>query len=670
MRKGTIPVLLALLPFVIYNCARPRGESFDGGFPPDIDSGFFCSYKKKYNCEVRNGEEFFQWCEEEYEFVTIKEKSCSREGKTCFAYPPLISCEKQGYEESLPVIGCALCTPCTINCVHNNVVRCKRDGSGWEIVKFCDTGRGEICFQGDCRNGCEYSEQYRSNVGCEYWAVDLDNAVVSSGNAAAQQFAVVVSNPTPVEATVTVSICNNQPCEENNIEVIEQKVVNPEDLELFLLPPREVDGSSEFGPGNDGTHTALGPRAYKITSTVPIVVYQFNPLENVQVFSNDATLLIPYSGLDTQYTVLGWPQTIAYTPYNPDTNMGTDLRAFLTIVATRPNTLVKVIPTTTVIGGGGIPQIHPYESFEIVMNQFDVLNLETGSFMADFTGSIVIASKPVAVFSGSEASDVPTFDTLAQRYCCADHLEHQLPPDTSWGTTFVVPHTPRRTEALLRAGAPVTLLPQEPEWYRIIARVDNTEVKTSLPPPQDRFSLNRAEFITIKSYTPFTVEANNPIEVGIFVGSQDTTGIDSNYPGGDPTFIIVPPVDQWRRDYLFLTPDKYAFDYVIVMVSKKGADKVLFDGEFLAVNPNCNYDLVSFPDTNIEYYIFTCQLSFPQIIPGVPRPYNLVEGVQNDGVHYVEVFGNFPENIGLIVYGFDAYVSYGYAGGMDLQVIK
>ena len=56
---------------------------------------------------------------------------------------------------------------------------------------------------------------------------------------------------------------------------------------------------------------------------------------------------------------------------------------------------------------------------------FDVLNLETGDFNADFTGSLIKADGPVVVFSGSEASDAPIFTTLADRRCCADHLENQ-----------------------------------------------------------------------------------------------------------------------------------------------------------------------------------------------------------------------------------------------------
>ena len=47
----------------------------------------------------------------------------------------------------------------------------------------------------------------QSNVGCEYWGVDLDNAMIDPTlNAAAQQYAIVVSNPqTDVPALVTVT---------------------------------------------------------------------------------------------------------------------------------------------------------------------------------------------------------------------------------------------------------------------------------------------------------------------------------------------------------------------------------------------------------------------------------------------------------------------------------
>src|SRR5207244_10445478 len=66
--------------------------------------------------------------------------------------------------------------------------------------------------------------------------------------------------------------------------------------------------------------TLFRSHAYRVKSSFPVVAYQFNPLENVNVFSNDASLLKPVEALDPggsteglMYAVLGWPQTIAIT---------------------------------------------------------------------------------------------------------------------------------------------------------------------------------------------------------------------------------------------------------------------------------------------------------------------------------------------------------------------
>ena len=51
-------------------------------------------------------------------------------------------------------------------------------------------------MNGACVDACNDAAASRSYIACEYWAVDLDNAVVADqGAAAAQQYAVVLSNP-------------------------------------------------------------------------------------------------------------------------------------------------------------------------------------------------------------------------------------------------------------------------------------------------------------------------------------------------------------------------------------------------------------------------------------------------------------------------------------------
>src|SRR6185436_15780889 len=103
------------------------------------------------------------------------------------------------------------------------------------------------------------------------------------------------------------------------------------------------------------------------------------------------------------YVVVGWPQTIASTE-DPNTNFNPtnpiDLRAFLTIVGTQAKTRVRLETQARIIGGGPIPETSRGGTLEVELDAFDVLNLETDDFNADFTGSIVSANHPVVVFSG------------------------------------------------------------------------------------------------------------------------------------------------------------------------------------------------------------------------------------------------------------------------------
>src|SRR5262249_34204123 len=275
----------------------------------------------------------------------------------------------------------------------------------------------------------------------------------------AQQYAVVVTNPLEVPATVTVEVNDADPGEAPAIRQVAEvhlaRVVGGGDLAVINLPDRGVDGASDPRL-NDGPGTWLSSRAYHIRSPPPIIAYQFNPLDNVDVFSNDASLLLPPQSLDGDYAVLAWPQTIALTTMQA-TNFGINLRTFLTIVGTAGGTNVDVTLSTATIPGGPIPRGKPGDVLHFQIGPYDVINLETGDFGADFTGSLVHANTPVVVFAGSEASDVPTFANLALRYCCADHLEEQLFPTSSFGRQFVAVKSPSRTKYVKQAGFDVAL---------------------------------------------------------------------------------------------------------------------------------------------------------------------------------------------------------------------
>jgi len=603
-------------------------------------------------------------------------QSCQMKGSST-AWVTSDDCGQRGQVCAPSLLACANCNPATYSCDGQNVVLCSDDGTTQTTTSTCNPGIAEACRAGQCQNLCNQAQAEKSNVGCEYWAVDLDNAVISATeNAAAQQYAVAVSNPQPdVPVHVHVYQDDTSPGTPGSPYEVASATIAPLNLEVFKLGPREVDGSPQ-GQFNAGTNTALTRHAYKVTTDFPVVVFQFNPLDNVNVFSNDASLLYPREALDygsaptLSYVVLGWPQTIAATD-NPDTNFDPlnpiNLRAYLAIVGTQPGTHVRVTTAADVVAGGPVGKTAKGGIIEQTLDPFDVLNLETGDFNEDFTGSLIEADGPVAVFSGSEASDAPHFQKLSDRLCCADHLEGQLAPIRTAGKTFAVPHTPSRTRAVNKAGASIQEV-KEPDYVRIIAtRTDGADITTTLPAPDNHFHLaGLGSFQEVRAFTDFMATSDQPVLVERIMASQDACGVPRGLPGGDPSMMMWPPLEQARTDYVFFTPDKYVFNFASIVAPATAT--VELDGQMVGPNICEVAPADGLTDqqrgTPPKYVVYRCQISFPIIDPTVNPP-KVDPGVKNDGVHHVA--SNYPVLVAVL--GFDSYVSYEYAGGTELKEI-
>jgi len=622
-------------------------------------------------------------CERRGEFIEAVEVDCGAMGQICDEEKVCVVCRAGDRR-------CRDCTGQGEDCNPNIIEQCLDDGTAYAQLQECGLqNKPDICYAGECVNACRLAEQQNSYAGCQFFAADLDNAAIDDmSNASAQQFAVVVANPQRVPVEVSVeenSASYGQPVK---VRMVEKKLVPPGDLEVFKLPRREVDGSSAFGI-NDGTHSAVSSNAYRVTSTFPISAYQFNPLENVHVFSNDASLLLPVAALGSRYTVVGWPQTIGNSQ-NPDqdfdhTSSNEDLRAFLTVIGAREKTRLQVQlgkRVGEVVQAANIPVSRPGQTLDLEIGPFDVVNLETGGLNADFTGTLVNADKPVAVFVGSEASDVPMFGTYATRQCCADHLEEQLLPDSSASTQYIIGRMPPRAKALNNAalpGAPLGVAEMnEPEWIRLVSTRDTrTHVRTTLEAPDNDFWIEPHDVATLRADRDFVILADQPIHVLEALASQGVTGIPKQFPGGDPSIIAVPPVDQFRKDYIFLTPDKYAFDFVTI-VAPLGAE-IRLDGEPLPEHCESTSEaeaLHSPDDTGQAWVVHRCQLSFPEVTNGTspgglvggssPSMPRVLLGEQHDGAHTIVS----DKEISIVVYGFDSFVSYAYVGGLNLTALN
>ena len=571
--------------------------------------------------------------------------TCDEEGAArCLDATQISLCVDGMWENSQCEGGCltsdegascqeVICVPGERRCRDTDtIVECNAVGSEFRIAERCrGLSTGQQCDLGECVPLCLISEKVKTNIGCDYWAADLDNAFVESGegflDAAAAPFAVVVSNPHP-EFTGEVSVYDHE-------GLIDQAILPPLGLHIFNLPRRDIEG------------TTLAPLSYRIRSGVPIVAYQFNPLENEDVFSNDASLLLPSHVVGEDYLVMTREQSFDR------------LRGYVTIlgISDEPTTVTVTVTAPTQSGPiGDIPELNPGDTYEVTLSAFDVLSLQTRAPGADLTGTRVTSDKPVVVFGGSEAANVPntnrcininertrrgvcdydqetecssTYDCNNAFFnvCCADHLEQQMFPINTWGRHYIA------TKSFDRG--------LELDYWRILASEDNTKVET-VPPLVDIPTLNTGEWFEFGSREHFEIISDKPVLVGQFLAGEHAPepniqgGLEPGDAGtGDPAFILAVPNTQFRNDFVFLAPNKYAFDYVSV-IAPVGAE-VFFDDRLIesweSVGETMLWQVARFPI--------------------------------GDGVHLLIA----DEPIGVLVYGYDSYVSYGYPGGLNLDII-
>ena len=568
-------------------------------------------------------------------------------------------------EVCVDAVGCRLCRPGAFVCMGAQPAVCSADGTALTLSATCDGDAGDACVDGACQSLCAAAARDRGYAGCTFYPVDLDNGRDGPIDASIQQYAVVVSNPSALPATVVVERNGATFGAPPNPETVVTASIEPGSLHVFELPAREVDGSSAAGL-HDGSHTALTANAYRLRSSVPVIAYQFNPLNNEGVFSNDASLLLPVTSLAERYTVVGWPQTLAASV------AGSDQRATLTIVGTAVGTDV------TVQLGASIGQLHPGAGFpastagavlRATLGPFEVWNLETDAHLADFTDSVVEATAPVAVYSGAEATDVPAWSDPAQRLAAADHVEEQLLPDRAAGQLFYVGLTANRSRAVERArvdGEPLAVVSQSDWLVIVVVGDDAATLTTSLPPPDDRIEVAGRSHVTLRLDRNCVIRSDRPIALLQMMGGQRTTGVPSGLPGGDPASVIVPPVEQYRRDYAFLVPERFAFDFANIIapasarveldgrpIEEWGCERLAVDG--VERRPD---------DPPPDSWLHRCALSSPFVRQ---EPVVRVEpGMQRDGVHRLRA----DQPIGLTLYGFDRFVSYAYPGGLDVTLLR
>jgi hypothetical protein len=243
-----------------------------------------------------------------------------------------------------------------------------------------DAGGDDGAPSDDCAAGT-------SNSGCRFWAVDLANAVdvfgppvmgiCDSYGADAKLLAPLAVCVLPdgtyagrcdlgmsCAAAPAGALCQVQPAcgldAQHSPYAIAVANIAEVPADVTLTDAAGKAATITVAPGATGAfkpqdlgfadHSVEVPgiaaNAYQLTSTHPIVAYQLNPLDNVGVFSDEASLLLPEHVLGDTSVALSYPNMVRRP-------MADDWHGDLTLAASR-DTTVQITPTTDIADGSGL----------------------------------------------------------------------------------------------------------------------------------------------------------------------------------------------------------------------------------------------------------------------------------------------------------------------------
>ena len=523
---------------------------------------------------------------------------------TCDVYGDVAAqqaCTEDNGPLCLHGVGCVDCFPEQQWCEGDEVVECAADGHGWSVLQTCDAAAGEECLGGECLTLCGKAEMERSSVGCRYYGVDMEQIIDHSY----LTYAISVSN---VHESITAEVVVEK-LWLGEWEVYAESSVTPRALVTFALPNFELSG------------TAIGERAYRITSDIPVIAYQFNPLDGAESFSSDASLLLPVSALDTAYVVPGWE---GYA------TGGWGSQSSIDIVATQDGTEVTITPTADTVGGSGIPPGQAGAPLPpIELDEGRVLQIIADSGVDSLEGTLIESTEPVVVFAGTPCAFCPIDQ------CCCDHIEEQVFGLQTWGSQYVAARLPVRSS------------PPEVSIWQIVAGNSGValtfEADTSVTglPPGNVATLGPRETLELQvagdTANPgdFTVSGTEA-----FLVTQYMSAADLSADTGDPCMVQTVPVEQFLDSYVVLVPPTWEEDRFVLVRSVGAA--ITIDGQ----------DVDSWP-------------AGAEVVP-VPPSWEVVRIAIEDGAHVLD--GATP--FGVTVVGYDEFDSYCYPGGLDQEAIN
>ena len=364
-----------------------------------------------------------------------------------------------------------------------------------------------------------------------------------------------------------------------------------------------------------------------IHATDAITVHGMNDASN----SADGFVALPCYDFQQQNYVF----YAVSTHYNQtsDNSSEVQLMSQVLLVGCENDTQLTITPTQTI----EIPS-----DFDLVRESSSPISVTSGgsytvtlnrlqTFMfhstLDLTGSKVVSNKPIAFFSGHECAEVPV------GVASCDHLVEQLPPSLTWGRQFYVASSQGKS-----AGEQYKLITSSPTTTVVCYCYSSGESVSQICSTTLNGTGSSYEFHIAQNMF-CSVRASSPVLLVQFaIGASREP---SEY--GDPFMMVIPPVEQYRNSYTFITQSGFQNAVTIIVASQflNTADVVLNGSSISSAawtQIYCSTETICAYGTRISLSV---------------------------GSNFI-YHRNPTTRLGTFVYGFSRHVSYGYPAGMQL----
>lgn len=371
-------------------------------------------------------------------------------------------------------------------------------------------------------SSCEFAAQFPSHVGCEFYAIDVDQAGLFDFD----PYGFVVVNPRtePVHVELSRDAAGIW-------EPIESVEIAGQDEFVFLPADNQAHGTGLF-PG----------AVFRLSSDHPVVVIQASPAVG-EGHSSSASLLHPAAAWTAHTRVAGWR-----------THEGVGERSFLGVVARSSGTPVSVGLSFELNPGVGVEWDEDPVQFELGPGALGRLDAMATAAEIDhgISGTTVNSGQehPIAVFSAHTCAAIPDY------VGSCGHMQEQLGARLV-GQRFVAPRLvampdPNVPGGVLHERTMVQVVATEPDTDVTVFQSDSGVLETVTIDPLDPYAVYQSD-------GELAIVADKPVVASVYMTNAQLTHL------GSPSMVQLAPVEQWASHHWVWVPD--GFDSHLLVTS-------------------------------------------------------------------------------------------------------